>query len=86
MLLTKRTNRWAAGQPPICSWFRLRCGDYGSHVSPHSGPLPWGEGESSAVFPSIRDGGHRKRSVLSNELRHLFPLPQGGGQGERERM
>src|SRR6266516_3043934 len=45
-------------------------------VSPHPGPLPWGEGEPCSARRTI----HTR--PLSTAQCSLFPLPEGEGQGE----
>jgi hypothetical protein len=48
-------------------------------LSPHPGPLPWGEGEldpTQSTIQTIR---------LSAARGALFPLPEGEGQGEGKR-
>src|SRR6266542_2356588 len=51
-------------------------------LSLHPGPLPWGEGESSAVLGAIPETELAKPVRKTRASRWLFPLPEGEGQGE----
>src|SRR5881397_566316 len=52
--------------------------DVGHALPPHSGPLPQGEGATSAGFPKTW------RGRFLNALRRILPLPKGEGRGEGE--
>src|SRR5438067_62898 len=76
---------WTCRLAPACRQ-ALRCwscvGICRHFVSPHPGPLPWGEGESSAV-----SGPHPRRRLPNQRAqipswRKLFLLHEGEGQGE----
>ena len=57
----------------------------GMSARPHPGPLPRGEGESSAVAAQDAQSGllrSREQSVAT--LKQLLPLPGGEGWGEGE--
>lgn len=54
-----------------------------NHFPPHPSLLPRGEGELHSAFCQINDGHCRMCAIESAEIRLLFPLPEGEGQGER---
>src|SRR5438876_12135740 len=58
---------------------RLSRGAASRFLSPHPGPLPWGEGEPFAAGRTIQ------RGCFSTARSSLFPLPEGEGQGEGKR-
>src|SRR5436309_11774557 len=51
-------------------------------LSPHPGPLPWGEGESAPPLGTTQRGVCPTNLRNNRTCRRLFPLPVGEGQGE----
>ncbi len=47
-------------------------------VSPHPGPLPWGEGETEPTL------GRSQKYLICQGVQKLFLLPEGEGQDEGE--
>ena len=94
-------NGFAGGRVAVgeLEWRGVCRGEVERFFPPHPGPLPWGEGESSAVLETFQPPA---RSPLPSELRpeggdgilvtrndpsrpSLSPLPEGEGKGEGER-
>ncbi len=53
-------------------------------ASPHSGPLPWGEGELRTAYSAIGSQGMPERHQPIKSRSIAVPSPWGEGQGEGE--